>query len=356
MPRFRPVRFRAFRALTGAALALFVIAGVYIYWSWQRPLAPGTDTYMVKPGTSMRGLARQLHERGVILEPYTITWLGHLTGRSRQLKAGEYRFRPRITSAELLDQVVAGRVIEYPLVLVEGWAFRQVMKAIETAPKLTHTLTGLSPEQIMARLGRPGLHPEGRFYPDTYYYSAGHTDAALLKQALDRMQAVLEEEWGNRVPNLPLKTMDQALVLASIIEKETGRAEERGLIAGVFVNRLRQGMRLQSDPTVIYGMGAAYDGNIRASDLRLDTPYNTYTRRGLPPTPIAMPGRDAIAAALHPADTGALYFVSRGDGSHVFSKTFAEHDAAVVKYQLRGRPRAPAANTSAKGAPKASAR
>jgi UPF0755 protein len=352
-PSFSQRRPRLLRAVVSAVLVLMVVAGVYLYWSWNHALTPGTETYLVKPGTSMRGLARQLHERGVIGEPHTVTWLGYITGRSRQLKAGEYRFRPGITAAELLDQVVAGRVIEYPLTLVEGWNFQQILKAIEAAPKLMHTLTGQTPPQIMARLGYPNVHPEGRFYPDTYYYSAGHTDAAILKQAFERMRGVLQEEWNHRAPNLPVKTMDEALVLASVIEKETGRAEERRLIAGVFVNRLRKGMKLQSDPTVIYGIGAAYDGNIRSKDLRQDTPYNTYTRRGLPPTPIAMPGRDAIIAALHPADTNALYFVSRGDGSHVFSATFPEHDAAVVKYQLRGRPRAAA--QPIKAAPKAAA-
>ena len=352
----RKRNFGALKAVSAGVAALLIVAGVYLYWSWNHSLTPGVETYLVKPGTSMRGLARQLYERGVIVEPQTLTWLGFVTGRTRQLKAGEYRFRPGITAAELLDQVVAGRVVEYPLVLVEGWNFRQIMKTIDAAPKLTHTLTGLSPEQIMARLGHPKLHPEGRFYPDTYYYSSGHTDVVILTRALERMQALIQEEWDNRAPNLPIRTMDEALTLASIIEKETGREDERRMIAGVFVNRLRKGMRLQTDPTVIYGMGVAYDGNIRAKDLRVDTPYNTYTRRGLPPTPIAMPGRESIIAALHPVDTDALYFVSRGDGSHVFSSTFAEHDAAVTKYQLRGRARPSATSANAPAAPKSGAK
>ncbi len=315
---------------------LFLCAG-YLYWTWHRPLDPGPEPYVLKPGTSLRGLARLLHERNVIAEPYTFTWLGYFTGRSRQLKAGEYRFRQGVTAAELLEQVVAGRVIEYPLVLVEGWNFRQVLQALQSAPKLAQTLTGLSPEAIMTRLGRPGMHPEGRFFPDTYYYSSGHTDAQILSRAFDKMQAVLQEEWARRAEGLPLRTMEEALVLASIIEKETSRPEERELIAGVFINRLRKGMRLQSDPTVIYGLGPQFDGNIRLKDLRNDTVYNTYTRAGLPPTPIAMPGRESLIAALHPARTAALYFVSRGDGSHVFSATIEEHMAAVAKYQLGGR-------------------
>lgn len=326
--------------LTVLALALAVLfaAGAgYFYWAWHHPLDPGSESYLLKPGTSLRAVARELHERGVIAEPHTFTWLGYLTGRSRQLKAGEYQFRAGITAAELLDQIVAGRVIEYPLVLVEGWNFRQVLQTVRSAHKLTQTLAGLSSEEIMARLARPGVHPEGRFFPDTYYYSAGHTDAQLLSRAAEKMQSALEEEWQRRADDLPLRTMDEALVLASIIEKETSRPDERGQIAGVFINRLRKGMRLQSDPTVIYGLGPQFDGNIRLKDLRNDTAYNTYTRGGLPPTPIAMPGRESLAAALHPAPTAALYFVSRGDGSHVFSETLEAHAAAVVKYQLGGR-------------------
>lgn len=333
-------------ALALALIALFAVAAGYFYWAWHHPLDPGSEPYIVKPGTSLRALARELHERGAIPEPHTFTWVGYFTGRSRQLKAGEYRFRAGITAAELLDQIVAGRVIEYPLVLVEGWNFRQVMQAVQSAPKLTQTLTGLLPEEIMTRLGRPGVHPEGRFFPDTYYYSNGHTDAQLLSRALEKMQSTLQAEWQRRADGLPVRTMGEALVLASIIEKETSREEERGLIAGVFVNRLRKGMRLQSDPTVIYGLGERFDGNIRSKDLRSDTAYNTYTRGGLPPTPIAMPGHKSLIASLHPAPTAALYFVSRGDGSHVFSETLEAHLKAVAKYQLGGRGNSPPSKPS----------
>lgn len=342
-------------ALTAGSIALLLVFSAYLYWAWYHPLDPGSETYVVKPGTTLRGLARELHEREVIPEPHTITWLGYLGGRSRLLKAGEYRFRPGISVAELLDQIVAGRVVEYPLVLVEGWDFRQMMRAVETAPKLAQTLAGLSPEEIMARLGHPDRSPEGRFFPDTYYYSQGHTDAQILTRAFDRMQAMLQAEWENRAPDLPLKTPDEALILASIIEKETSRADEHRLVAGVFTNRLRKGMRLQTDPTVIYGLGEQYTGNIRTRDLRADTPYNTYTRAGLPPTPIAMPGRASLVAALHPEDTSALYFVSRGDGSHVFSDTLEEHTAAVVKYQLGGRPRSAPSNPGQENGPPADA-
>jgi UPF0755 protein len=330
-------------------VGLGALAGFYLQWSWSHPLTPRVDTVVVKSGTTLRGLARQLYELDVILEPYTFTWMGYLTGRSRQLKAGEYRLRPGITAAELLDQVVAGRVIEYPLVFVEGSNFRQLRRAVESAPKLTQTLTGLGPAEIMARIGYPGVHPEGRFFPDTYYYSMGHTDAQVLARAFERMHAIAKQEWSGRDARVPLKSVDEALVLASIVEKETGRGDERPLIAGVFVNRLRKGMRLQSDPTVIYGIGPTFDGNIRLKDLRQDTPHNTYTRAGLPPTPIAMPGRDSIIAVLHPSDTQALYFVSRGDGGHVFSNNLLEHTAAVTKYQLGGR--APAATATKNGRP-----
>jgi peptidoglycan lytic transglycosylase G len=325
-------------------LALIALAGFYVQWSWRRPLDVGADVFVVKPGTSLRGLARQLNDQHIILEPYTFTWMGYLTGRSRHLKAGEYRFESGINAGELLDRIVAGRVIEYPLIFVEGWNYRQMMRAVQSAPKLAQTLPSPDARELMMRLGHPEMHPEGRFFPDTYHYSLGHTDLQVLARAFEKMQTLLKTEWDNRVADLPLRNIDEALVLASIVEKETGRSDERAAIAGVFVNRLRKGMKLQSDPTVIYGIGPTFDGNIRLRDLRQDTPYNTYTRTGLPPTPIAMPGRESIVAVLHPADTQALYFVSRGDGSHVFSKTLQEHTAAVIKYQLGGR--APGADNS----------
>lgn len=329
-------------AVATGIVGFLLVAGSYLYWSWHRPLNLSEDIYLVKPGMTLRGFARMLRDRGVILEPYTLVWWGYLTGHSRQLKAGEYQFGPKANVMDLLDQVVAGRVIQYQLVFVEGWTFRQMMSALESAPNLTSTLTDLSPKEVMARLGYPDMYPEGRFFPDTYHYSRGQTDLQILTSAFEKMQATLRHEWESRAPDLPLRSIDEALVLASIVEKETGRIEERKLIAGVFVNRLRKGMRLQSDPTVIYGIGTRFDGNIRLEDLRRDTPYNTYTRSGLPPTPIAMPGRESLDAVLHPADTAALYFVARGGGSHVFSNTLEEHNAAVSKYQLGGRDRSAA--------------
>jgi len=340
------------RAVFAGFVGILAVIGALLYWSWHRPLNLSDETYVVKPGTTLRGFANMLRDRGAIAESYSLVWLGHLTGRARQLKAGEYRFSSKTNTVELLNQVVAGRVIKYQLVLVEGWTFQQVMNALQSAPKLTSTLAGLAPTEVMSRIGYPDLPPEGRFFPDTYQYSQGHTDLHILTSAFERMQVTLRQEWQSRSGNLPLRSMDEALILASIVEKETGQADERDLIAGVFVNRLRKGMRLQSDPTVIYGLGERFDGNLRLEDLRADTPYNTYTRSGLPPTPIAMPGRESLVAALHPADTAALYFVASGGGSHVFSSTLEEHNAAVAKYQLRGRPRSADSNSDRKaGAP-----
>ncbi|OGI55278.1 MAG: hypothetical protein A3D32_03655 [Candidatus Muproteobacteria bacterium RIFCSPHIGHO2_02_FULL_60_13] len=326
------------RLVAGLAAACAIGAG-YLFWAWNHSLKPGAEIYDVKPGMPLRAFARELSARGVLWESHSFVWLAHLTGRDRDLKSGEYRFRDGMTARELLDQVVAGRVAEYPVVLIEGWTFRQFLDAIEEAPKLTHTLIGLSPRAVMERLGHKGEHPEGRFFPDTYYYSAGQTDIMVLANAYDKMQKLLQFEWEGRESNLPLKNAYEALILASIVEKETGRADERRLIAGVFINRLRHGMKLQTDPTVIYGMGKMFDGNLRLKDLRRYTPYNTYTRRGLPPSPVAMPGKESLQAVLHPMVTGALFFVARGDGSHEFSTTLEEHNKVVLKYQLKGKPR-----------------
>lgn len=318
-------------------LAAVVAVAAYLFWAWNHPLQPGTEIYEVKPGVTLRNFARELSSRGVLPESHSFVWLAHLTGHQRDLKSGEYRFRNGMTARELLEQIVAGRVIEYPVVLVEGWTFRQFREAIGAAPKLTHTLIGLSPRAVMEKLGHKGEHPEGRFFPDTYYYSSGQTELAILDNAYDKMQKLLQQEWEKRDNNLPFRDASEALILASIVEKETGRADERRLIAGVFINRLRHGMRLQTDPTVIYGLGESFDGNLRLKDLRRDTPYNTYTRAGLPPTPVAMPGKESLQAVMHPVINGALYFVSRGDGSHVFSATLEEHNQAVIKYQMKGK-------------------
>lgn len=319
------------------AVAALIGVGAYLAWAWNHQLNVSAETYIVKPGTSMHAFARELYANQVLPDRYSLVLLAYLKGEARNLKTGEYRFERAATQRTLLDQVVSGRVVEYPLALIEGWTFDQVLYALSLAPKLTKTLEGLGHEEIMTQLGYPGRHPEGQFFPDTYYYSAGTTDIDLLQRAFKQMQARLQLEWDGRMPDLPFDDPYEGLTLASIVEKETGRAGERQLIAGVFVNRLRRGMRLQSDPTVIYGMGTSFDGNLRRKDLMRDNPYSTYTRGGLPPTPIAMPGADALHAVMHPAPTKALYFVSRGDGRHHFSETLDEHNEAVIKYQLRGK-------------------
>jgi UPF0755 protein len=328
------------RNIAIVVIAVLAVAAVYAGWYWYHPLHPGDDTYEVRPGMTLRAFANELAARGVLNESRTFSGIAKLTGRGKSLKAGEYRFADGLSASALLDQVVAGRVVEYPLVLVEGWTFRQFRQALAQAPRLAQTLDGLTPAQVMERLGHPGEHWEGRFFPDTYYYSAGHTDQMILARAYDRTRTLLASEWEKRDDGLPYRNAYEALIMASIVEKETGKGEERPLIAGVFQNRLRLGMKLQTDPTVIYGLGEKFDGNLRRRDLVTDTPYNTYTRRGLPPTPIAMPGGAAIRAVLHPAATRALYFVSRGDGSHVFTDNLKDHNQAVIKYQLGGKPRA----------------
>jgi UPF0755 protein len=327
------------RVLSAALLAIVAAAAAYVIWFGNHRLHPGDEVYSVSLGTSLRAFAGQLASRGVITEPHTLVLWAHLKGGSRSLKAGDYRFHDGITARELLDQVFAGRGISYTVSFIEGWNFRQVRSALENAPKLAATLKGLSDSALMEKLGHPGVHPEGRFFPDTYHFNAGTTDVAILQLAYDRMTNFLDQAWARRDRGLPLKNPEQALILASIVEKETGLAQERPIIARVFLNRLEKGMRLQTDPTVIYGLGDAFDGNLRRRDLRTDTPYNTYTREGLPPTPIAMPGAAAILATLQPAKSDALYFVARGDGSHQFSDTLREHNNAVIRYQLGGKPK-----------------
>lgn len=320
-------------AITGVIVA----AAIYLLVAWNIGLNTSDKIYVVKRGMPLTTFVAELQGDGVLPNRFSLVWLAYLTGQHRGLKAGEYRFDSGISQRQLLHKVVSGDSIKYTLLIPEGWNFYEVMRKLNDTEKLQHNLKGLAPEAIMARLGYEGLHPEGRFFPDTYQYSVGTSDITILKNAFHRMEVNLNKQWQQRETNLPYNTPYQALIMASIVEKETGAAQERPEIAGVFVNRLRIGMRLQTDPTVIYGMGRKFDGNIRRRDLKRDSPYNTYTRKGLPPTPIAMPGSDAIYAALHPAKTKNLYFVSRGDGTHKFSETFKEHNRAVRKYQLGGR-------------------
>ncbi len=313
--------------------SLAVAAGA---WWLQHPLAlraPVVEV-SVEPGASAQAVAQALVDAGVQVHPVLLYGWIRLSGQGRQLKAGSYEISGRPTPRELVAKLVRGEVAQRSVTLVEGQTFAQWRALLRAAPHLRPDSAALSDAALMARLGRPGLHPEGRFFPDTYTYPKGSSDLALLKRALETMDQKLAAAWAMRAPDLPLRTPDEALILASIVEKETGRAAERAQIAGVFINRLRKGMLLQTDPTVIYGLGAAFDGNLRKRDLQTDTPYNTYTRAGLPPTPIAMPGQESLLAAVQPAQTDALYFVARGDGSSEFSATLEAHNRAVRRYQL----------------------
>ncbi len=293
----------------------------------------GGLVYEVKPGTSVRNLARDLRRRDVIRHPLYLTLHARLAGLDGRIQAGEYRISPGLTPGGLLDLLTSGRTVQARLTIPEGWTFRQMLAAIQAHPKIRSVIE--PGQDVMALLGQPGMAPEGWFFPETYYFPKGTTDLEFLRRAHREMQRRLGEAWRARAQDLPLESAYQALILASILEKETSRKEEYPLVAAVFVRRLERGMKLQTDPTVIYGMGARFDGNLRRRDLREDTPYNTYVHKGLPPTPICLPGADALWAATHPADAPYLYFVSKGDGTHYFSKTYKEHQKAVRKYQLR---------------------
>jgi len=339
-PSGRSWKLTAMRSLAMVLLLALLSAGIMlgVYQRFQHtPLnLPADETiYEISPGTSLRQLAYDLHERGMIEHPRLFILLGRELDVARRLQAGEYRLVSGMTPQTLLQLLVDGRVIQHAITLVEGQTFRETLQRIQAHPFIEVTLQGLDDMEIMSRLGHAGLHPEGRFLPDTYHFTRGTTDLEFLQRAFDAMSKYLESAWPERDAGLPLQTPEDALVLASIVEKETGLAEERPVIAGVFIRRLQRGMRLQTDPTVIYGLGEQFDGNLRRRDLERDTPYNTYTREGLPPTPIAMPGAAAIAAVLHPAAGDSLYFVSRGDGSHYFSATLEEHNLAVDKYQRK---------------------
>ncbi|CAN7449380.1 endolytic transglycosylase MltG [Variovorax sp. LjRoot84] len=326
--------------LTLFLLAAFIVlgAGAAGLWWLQQPLelpAPTVDL-SVEPGTTPRGVAQAVADTGTDVSPQLLYWWFRFSGQDRQIRAGSYELERGITPRTLLNVLVRGEEATRSLVLVEGWNFRQVRSALAKAEQLKPETFGLADEELMARLGKPGLHPEGRFFPDTYTYSKGSTDIALLQRAMRAMDKKLDAAWAARASDVPLKTADEALILASIVEKETGKAQDRTQISAVFANRLRAGMPLQTDPTVIYGMGTRFDGNLRKKDLQTDTPWNTYTRPGLPPTPIAMPGKAALLAAVQPAQSKSLYFVSKGDGSSQFSSSLEEHNRAVNRYQRSG--------------------
>jgi UPF0755 protein len=328
----------------GRALALILVALVLLggaaaggyYWLKHAFFAPGPAPAPVRiqidPGTPVRAVLTQLARQGALANVRAVELYLRIQGLRPNVHFGMYEIPAQASAAQILELFEQGRVVLEQLTVVEGSTFADFRHELDQHAAVTHTLTGKSPEEVMTALGHPGEHPEGRFFPDTYRFAAKTKDSEILALAYSAMQKLVEAVWPQRSPDLPFDTPYQALILASIVEKETGLPAERPRIAGVFVSRLRKGMRLQSDPTVIYGLGESYDGDIRTRDLVTDTPYNSYTRGGLPPTPIALPGRESILAALHPVDTGDLYFVATGTGGHHFSKTLEEHNAAVKAY------------------------
>jgi UPF0755 protein len=322
--------------LFSLCLALLAAAGLGWYALSPVPLRTDPADFSIKPGSSLKSATRQVVESGVELNAWQFNLLGRLLGKAGTIKAGSYEVGRGITPLALLNKLTAGEVTQAEIAFIEGWTFTQMRAALDADAEVRHDSAALSDAGIMAQLGAAGRNPEGLFFPDTYLYGKGTSDLDILRRAYKAMDRQLQAAWPQRAPDLPYRSPYQALIMASVIEKETGQATDRALIAGVFVNRLRIGMMLQTDPSVIYGLGQKFDGNLRKKDLLADTPHNTYTRTGLPPTPIAMPGQAALQAALHPAKTTALYFVARGDGSSEFSRTLAEHERAVAKYQRRG--------------------
>ncbi|MDO9054252.1 MAG: endolytic transglycosylase MltG [Gallionella sp.] len=318
-----------------ALLLLLMLASASLAYYAYSPLTPAKLPleFTLNQGSSLSAVARQFEREGLLESPRLFVAFARLLGRAGQIKAGIYQLDQPVSRMELLAMITRGNISKSQITLIEGWNFRQLRNMLNASPNLRHDTLNLSDSEILQRIGAPESHPEGLFFPETYHIAAGGSDIELLKVAYRLMQQRLNEAWQARSPDLPLETPYQALILASIVEKETGTASDRPMIAGVFVNRLRIRMMLQTDPTVIYGMGEKFDGNLRRRDLTSDTPYNTYTRGGLPPTPIAMPGRDALHAALHPAKTDALYFVARGDGSSKFSSNLNAHNQAVNRYQ-----------------------
>ena len=318
------------------ALAAGVVAG-WGFWWVHHPLALSAQSIdlSIEPGTLPRGVAQAVKEAGVDVNPDLLYWWFRVSGDGRKIKAGSYELESGITPHRLLSKLARGEESLRAVTLVEGWNWRQVRGALATADQLKPDTAKLTDEAIMQLLGRQGVAPEGRFFPDTYTYSKGSSDLAVLKRALRAMDKRLAQAWSQRSPQTAAKTPDEALILASIVEKETGKAADRALVSTVFNNRLKVGMPLQTDPSVIYGMGDKYTGRIGKADLLTDTPWNTYTRPGLPPTPISMPGKASLLAAVQPAPGKFLYFVARGDGSSHFSENLDEHNRAVNKY-IRG--------------------
>lgn len=332
---------RLLKRLLTVSLLLAMLAAGAVAWWLQRPLVPadasGPIELTVPPGAAPRRVAEALADAGAQTPAILLFAWFRLSGQARDIQAGSYEFEPGTTPRSLLGKLVRGEQALRSLVLVEGWNIQEVLQAVRSSPDLKQDLDGLNSAEIMARIGYPGRHPEGRFFPDTYRMAKNAPASTVLRQAALAMEQRLAQAWAQRSASTPLRSPEEALILASIVEKETGLESDRAQIAGVFSNRLRIGMRLQTDPTVIYGLGERFDGNLRRVDLLTDTAYNSYTRAGLPPTPIAMPGWNSLLAAVQPASTKALYFVARGDGSSHFSANLPEHNAAVRRFILQRR-------------------
>jgi UPF0755 protein len=338
------VNFPLRKATTVVAIALALCAA--LSWAaveWVRRVldAPlelaASQHFEVPAGASATNIANQLAGRGWLRHPRIWTWYARWSGKANRLKAGFYELSPGETARTLLDEILAGHVMLEQVTIIEGWTYHDLRQLLANQRGVRQTLEGKSDDAVMAALGSGGVHPEGQFFPDTYRFAYGTQDIEILRIAHDRLRAELARAWEERTPVPEITTPYQALILASIVEKESSRADERQKVAGVYVRRLAIGMRLQADPTVIYGLGASYDGDLRTRDMRADMPYNTYTHTGLPPTPIALPGREALLAVARPAVTGAMYFVATGkpDGTHYFSSTLAEHNAAVKRLAAR---------------------
>ncbi|MBV6476081.1 MAG: endolytic transglycosylase MltG [Rhodocyclaceae bacterium] len=317
----------------------FAIALLFVGWMAYFALSPlrlntAVLDFAIQSGSPLRAASRQIAQAGVPIADWQFTLLGRILGKAAGIKAGSYEISQGITPLQLLEKITKGDVTQTEILLLEGWTFRQMRATLDAHPDIRHDTAGLTDLQVMEKLGLEGS-PEGRFFPDTYLFARNSSDIDILRRAYRQMDQVFSAGWAAREKGLPYSSPYEALILASIVEKETGKTGDRAQIASVFLNRLKRGMLLQTDPTVIYGLGEKFDGNLRKRDLLADGPYNTYTRPGLPPTPIAMPGTASIQAVMHPAKTEMLYFVARGDGSSQFSRTLEEHNRAVAKYQLR---------------------
>jgi len=326
---------RILRSLLFLVFLAVVLTAGGLYWLGIQTSAPGPHSEAVRievvRGESLRGVLNDLAAQGALKNPRLVEWWARVFDRTPRVKVGRYEISPGASAIDILRQLDEGRVMLETLTVIEGTRYADLRRALAAHPGVRQTLQGVEDTELMRRLGEPGVHPEGRFFPDTYRFASGTADIDILQLAHDQLRDRLQAAWGARSPNLPFSSADEALALASIVEKESSLTAERPRVAGVFVQRLRRGMRLQSDPTVIYGLGEQYDGDIRSRDLDTDTPYNSYTRKGLPPTPIALPGDEALRAATQPLETDELFFVAtgRGDGSHTFSKTYEEHRKAV---------------------------